>query len=106
MAALLIVDVDRNGREALAIAARLEGMTVATAASVREAQALLAAGGYSLLVVDCLVPAADALVEARTGRERVLATGHHPELLARFARRLGVEARAKPLGPADLSRVA
>ncbi len=104
MAALLIVDVDRNGREALAIAARLEGLAVATAGSAAQAEALLAEGGFALLVVDCLVPGADALVRARAGRERILAVGHQPELLQRFARRHGVEALAKPIGPDDLRR--
>ena len=104
MAGLLIVDVDRNGREALAIAARLEGLPVATAGSAPEAEALLAAGGFALLVVDCLVPGADSLVRAREWRERILAIGHQPELLQRFARSHGVEALAKPIGPADLRR--
>jgi len=96
----LIVDADRNFREALAIALRLEGHAVLTASGPIEALPLLERGGVTCCVVDWCVEGTDELLEAatRSGARTVL-TGVHPTLVASTARRHeSVEALPKPFG--------
>jgi ActR/RegA family two-component response regulator len=102
MASFLLVDADRNFREALAIALRLDGHQVAVTASVEEALAQV--GAVSCCVVDAHLAGADALLEAaaRTGVRRVV-TGPYPELLAHAARRHpGAEPLPKPFRAGEL----
>jgi len=88
MAAYLIVDPDRNFREALAIALRLDGHAVTAAATSDEALAQLERGGRPCLVVDAHLWGVDAVLgaAARAGIRTVL-TGPHADLLAHAARR-------------------
>ena len=108
MAAFLIVDADRNHREALAIALRLDGHDVTGARSADDGRAALASGRFDCCVVDVHLAGADALLEAveRCGACAV-ATGPYPELLAAAA---GRHPRAgllpKPFRAQDLARVA
>jgi DNA-binding NtrC family response regulator len=98
--AYLIVDADRNFREALAIALRLEGYTVLTASGPIEALPLLERGGVRCCVVDWCVEGTDELLEAATrASARTVLTGVHPALVASTARRHArVEALPKPFG--------
>lgn len=104
----LIVDADRNFREALAIALRLDGHTAQVAASAEDALARLEAGGLTCCVVDAHQPGADDVLQGsvRHGLRTVL-TGPYPELLAQAARRHpGVELLAKPFQTAELTGTA
>jgi DNA-binding NtrC family response regulator len=97
----LIVDEDRNFREALAIALRLDGHEAAVAASAEDARARLAARTFACCVVDAHLAGADAVLEA-AGAVAV-ATGPYPELLARAAARHPHAAiLAKPFRAVDL----
>jgi DNA-binding NtrC family response regulator len=88
MACFLIVDADRNHREALAIALRLDGHEVTAAPSAEDGRAGLEAGRFDCCVVDVHLPGADALLEAAArGGVRAVATGPYPELLAAAAER-------------------
>lgn len=98
--AYLLVDADRNFREALAIALRLEGLTVLTASGSLEALSLLERGGVRCCVVDWCVENSDELLDAalRAGVRTVL-TGVHASLVASTARRHArVEPLPKPFG--------
>jgi DNA-binding NtrC family response regulator len=108
MAAFLIVDADRNHREALAIALRLDGHEVTAARGAEDGRAALASGRFDCCVVDVHLADADALLEAAERRDvRAVATGPYPELLAAAAAR---HPRAgllpKPFRAHDLTRVA
>ncbi len=98
--AFLIVDSDRNFREALAIALRLDGHKVITAHGALEALPVLDRGGVRCCVVDWAVDGAEELLEVaiRTGIRTVL-TGVHATLVASTARKHArVEALPKPFG--------
>ncbi len=98
--AFLLVDADRNFREALAIALRLDGYVVLTASGPVEALPLLARGDVRCCVVDWCVEQADAVLDAaaRAGARAVL-TGVHASLVASTARRHAhVEPLPKPFG--------
>jgi DNA-binding NtrC family response regulator len=88
MTAFLIVDEDRNFREALAIALRLDGHFVQAAASAEEAVLHLAARRYGFCVVDAHLWDLDRVVEAaaRSGAGAVL-TGPHADLVQSAVRR-------------------
>ncbi|HEX9049989.1 MAG TPA: response regulator [Anaeromyxobacter sp.] len=88
MASFLIVDEDRNFREALAIALRLEGHEASAVADEASARARLAAAPVDCCLVDAHLRGADGLLEAasRAGA-RTFATGPYPELLAASAAR-------------------
>ncbi len=105
MASLLLVDGDKNFGRALAVALRLDGVEVATAATVDEALGLLSPGAFDACVVDCLLPGADELF-SRLAREtgiRVFATAAHLEILGGAVRRHPLVAPIpKPFGVADL----
>lgn len=86
MTAFLIVDGDRNFRDALGIELRLDGHYATTVGTVEEAQARLAAVRFDCCVVDAHLPDADALLEAAAESGlRAVAVGRYPELLAAAA---------------------
>ena len=89
MTPVLLVDADRNFRQALAIALQLDGVPVDTATNVEEALARVGRGAYRACLVDCLMPGADELFEclAGVGGLRVIGTGAYPEVLALARRR-------------------
>ncbi len=100
----LLVDADRNFREALAIALRLEGHEVRTASQSWEALAQLERGGVSCCVADWGVEGVDDVLEAaeRCGA-RTVVTGIHPSLVSNTVRRHpGAEALAKPFRTEEL----
>jgi DNA-binding NtrC family response regulator len=101
---VLIVDEDRNFREALAIALRLDGHEVAVAASSEEARARLAGRPFDCCVVDAHLEGADAVLESAAAAGAVaVATGPYPELLAKAASRHPHAAMlAKPFRAVDL----
>jgi DNA-binding NtrC family response regulator len=104
MASFLIVDEDRNFREALAIALRLEGHDAATAGDAAAARARLAEGPIDCCLVDAHLRGADAVIDAacRPGT-CALATGPYPELLAATAaRHPRAGTLAKPVRAAQL----
>lgn len=105
MPPVLLVDADRNFRQALAIALQLDGVPVDTATSAEEALARVGRGAYRACLVDCLLPGADDLLESLAGVAgmRVIGTGAYPEVLALARRRhpwLGT--LQKPFRAADL----
>ncbi len=104
MASVLLIDGDRNFREALAIALRLDGCAVTASGGDGEALGLLERGGFDLCLVDLNVSGVDGLLGAATAsRTPVLVTGPHSELLDVAARRYPpVEALPKPFAAADL----
>ena len=104
MSSFLLIDGDRNFREALAIALRLEGCRVAASADAVVGRLALSAGRYDLCVVDLNVADAERLLdEASAGRSPVLLTGPHEDLLAKAARRHPqVRVLPKPFGAAEL----
>ncbi len=107
MASFLIIDEDRNFREALAIALRLDGHEAAVAATPEDARARLGEGAFACCVVDAHFPGADALLEAAAASgARAVATGPYPELLAAAAaRHPHAQTLAKPFRAFDLARV-
>lgn len=105
MASFLIVDADRNHREALAIALRLDGHEVTCGSSAEDGPRRITAGRFDCCVVDVHLAAADALLDAaaRAGVAAV-AIGPYPELLAAAARRHpGAGVLAKPFRARDLA---
>ncbi|HET9554179.1 MAG TPA: response regulator [Anaeromyxobacteraceae bacterium] len=104
MASLLLIDGDRNFREALAVALRLDGCRVDSAESVSAGLTALDAADYDLCVVDLHVADADRLLGAAVrGPVPVLITGPHADLLELAAHRhpaAGVI--PKPFGAAEL----
>jgi DNA-binding NtrC family response regulator len=104
MASFLIVDEDRNFREALAIALRLDGHDVFAVAEADAARARLAAGPVDCCVVDAhLRDAGEVLEAALQAGARAFATGPHADLLAAAAARhprAGV--LPKPLAASEL----
>ncbi len=103
MASVLLIDGDRNFREALAIALRLDGCTV-TADGGGEALQLLQRPGWDLCLVDLNVPGVERLLGmAAASRAPVLVTGPYPELLEAAARRFPpVQALPKPFAAGEL----
>jgi DNA-binding NtrC family response regulator len=105
MAAFLLVDADRNFREALAIALRLDGHDADAVPAVEDALALLAATRPDCCVVDAHLPGADALLEQASLRGvRAVATGPYADLLAvAAARHPSADALPKPFRACDLA---
>ena len=104
MVAFLLVDGDRNFRDALAIGLRLDGHLAVTTGDVEDAAERLRVVRFDCCLVDAHLPGADALLEiaARTGT-RAIATSSHPDLLvAAASRHPSAEAIAKPFGSLDL----
>jgi DNA-binding NtrC family response regulator len=88
MASFLIVDGDRNFREALAIALRLDGHAVSSAAVADAALARIAEGRLDCCVVDAHLLGADAVLDAAAAAgARTVVTGPHEDLLCHAARR-------------------
>jgi DNA-binding NtrC family response regulator len=108
MASFLIVDPDRNFREALAIALRLDGHAVTGASTADEALAQLERGGHACCVVDAHLWDVEAVLGAasRAGIRTIL-TGPYADVLAHAARRHPfAEPLAKPFPAAVLAGVA
>jgi DNA-binding NtrC family response regulator len=105
MASFLIVDGDRNFREALAIALRLDGHEVTGAATADEALTQLERGAHACVVVDAHLWEAEAvLAAAERARVRTVLTGPYADLLAHAARRHpNAEPLAKPFAAAALA---
>jgi DNA-binding NtrC family response regulator len=105
MATFLIVDGDRNFREALAIALRLDGHLAQVAPSAEDALTVLARTRVECCVVDAHLDDADAVLEAaaRAGA-RTIVTGPYADLLQHAARRHPtVQPLAKPFAPTALA---
>ena len=104
MAAFLIVDEDRNFRDALAIGLRLDGHTAVATGDAEDARARLATGWFDCCLVDAHLAGADALLEiAASAGIRAVATGPYADLLAvAAARHPHAEALPKPFRAADL----
>jgi DNA-binding NtrC family response regulator len=100
----LLVDADRNFREALAIALRLEGHAVAAAATAEDGRERIAAGGIRCCVVDALLTDADSVLAAAVAAGlRTVVTATYPDLLASAARRNPrAEMLLKPFAPVAL----
>lgn len=107
MTSFLIVDEDRNFREALAIALRLDGHEATVAPTPEDAHAWLAAVRFGCCVVDAHLAGADAILElAAASGARAIATGPYAELLqAAAARHPHAVMLAKPFRAIDLVRV-
>jgi DNA-binding NtrC family response regulator len=101
----LIVDADRNFREALAIALRLDGYRALACGCTEDALAKIQEGGIGCCVVDAHLAGADALLATavRSGLRTVM-TGPYPDLLAHAARRHPqAELLPKPFRTAELT---
>ncbi len=107
MSSFLIVDGDRNFREALAIALRLDGHAVIAAETADDALGHLQSNPVDCCVVDAHLWDADTVIEAAAGAGlRTVVTGPHADLLAHAARRHpSAEALAKPFPAAALMTV-
>lgn len=105
MASFLIVDEDRNYREALAIALRLDGHRALASGAIDDAQERLATDRFDCCVVDAHLAGADHLLEAAANAGlRTVATGPYAELLAAAAaRHPRAELLPKPFRAADLA---
>ena len=101
----LIVDADRNFREALAIALRLEGHEVRTASEARQACGQLELGGVGCCVADWSVEDIDEVLDLATrAGVRTIVTGIHPALVDSTARRHPrTEALPKPFQAEELT---
>jgi DNA-binding NtrC family response regulator len=107
MAVLLLADGDRNFREALAIALRLDGIAVRSQGSADAALDELRRGGLDACLVDLRLPGADALLDAALAAGLATAvTGPHEDLVAHAARRHPhTRALPKPFGPAEVAEL-
>jgi len=110
MASFLLLDGNRNFRETLAIALRLDGHEVLVASTEEEARALLSrAGSVDCCVVDAHLPAADDLLRAaEEAGTLAFATARYSEVLSAVAaRHPNAVTLAKPFRAAELvARVA
>ena len=105
MPSVLILDADRNFREALAIALRLDGFHAAGSPDADEAIRWLDAARFDACVADARTPGLEGVADAaaRMGTRLVL-TGPHADLLALASRRHGGAAiLPKPFGAAELA---
>jgi DNA-binding NtrC family response regulator len=104
MASFLLIDEDRNFREALAIALRLEGCEVASASSAADALLALRRRPYDLCVVDLHLDGAEGLLGEVLGQSLpVLLTGPHADLLDHAAARFpSAQVLEKPFRAVDL----
>ena len=105
MPSVLLVDADRNFREALAIALRLDGFHVAASGSCDEAVRWLGVARFDACVSDARIAGLDGLADAaRRAGMRLLLTAPHVEVTSAALRRHPhAEAIAKPFRPADLA---
>jgi DNA-binding NtrC family response regulator len=105
MPAFLIVDEDRNFRDALAIGLRLDGHLAVAVADAESARAHLgAARRFDCCVVDAHLPDADEVLAVAAAQGlRTIATGPYAELLdAASARHPRAGALPKPFCARDL----
>lgn len=104
MAAFLIVDEDRNFRDALSIALKLDGHVAFGTADADEALLRISSGDFGFCLVDAHLPGADILLEIAAGAGlRAIATGPYEELLAAAAyRHPSAETLPKPFGAREL----
>lgn len=104
MVAFLIVDGDRNFRDALAIGLRLDGHLAVAIGDVDEACERLRAVRFDCCLVDAHLPGAETLLEIAAGAGlQAIATSPHPDLLAAAAsRHPRAGALAKPFKSVDL----
>ena len=104
MVAFLIVDADRNFRDALAIGLRLDGHLAIAIGDADEACERLRVVRFDCCLVDAHLAGADALLEIAAGEGlQAIATSPHPDLLAAAAsRHPRASALPKPFLPEDL----
>jgi DNA-binding response OmpR family regulator len=104
MPSLLLIDGDRNFREALAIALRLDGCQVSGLSSADDGLAALGQGGFDLCVVDWHLGGAERFLKAALASPvRVVLTGPHADLLERASRRFpGAQVLPKPFAAREL----
>ncbi len=104
MLAFLIVDADRNFRDALAIALRLDGHLAVATGDDDDACERLRVVRFDCCLVDAHLSGADALLEIAAGAGMLaIATSPHPDLLAAAAsRHPSAEALSKPFGASEL----
>jgi DNA-binding NtrC family response regulator len=104
MVAFLLVDGDRNFREALAIGLRLDGHLAIATGDVDEACDRIRTLHFDCCLVDAHLTGADALLEIAAGAGlRAIATSPHADLLAAAAgRHPRAGALAKPFRSDDL----
>jgi len=104
MASVLLIDGDRNFREALAIALRLDGCAVTSVDSASDGMSLLLIGGFDLCLVDLGVGGVEGLLASASRLPTpVLVIGPYSELLESAAlRHPPVQALPKPFTAADL----
>ena len=104
MSCFLIVDADRNFREALAIALRLDGHLAFSVDNADVALGRLGACAVDCCVVDAHLWDADVVIEAAAGAGvRTVVTGPHADLLVYAARRHPrAESLAKPFAATAL----
>ncbi|MFO0582602.1 MAG: hypothetical protein U0229_10035 [Anaeromyxobacter sp.] len=104
MPAYLIVDEDRNFREALAIGLRLDGHAAQVASSADEAVLHLATGRYGVCVVDAHLWSLKRVLDACARQSAVpVLTGPHADLVNSAAEKIpSARALPKPFGAAAL----
>jgi len=105
MAAYLIVDEDRNFREALAIGLRLDGHAAHVASSADEAVLHLTARAYAFCVVDAHLWGLQRVLDASVRSSAVpVLTGPHADLVESAAARVPTaRALPKPFGAEALT---
>jgi DNA-binding NtrC family response regulator len=105
MPPLLLVDPDRNFRQALAIALRLDGYTVETASTVEEALGIVARAPVGGCAADCLLPDVDRLfTQLEASSVPAVAVSNHPEFLREVTKRHPfLVTLEKPFRPAELA---
>ncbi len=104
MAPLLLIDGDRNFRQALAIALKLDGYEVLATDSVDGPLADLSRAGYRCCIVDARLAGASTIVDrlAEAGA-CVVVTAFDPDLLANIlGRHPGIVTLEKPFRVEDL----
>jgi DNA-binding response OmpR family regulator len=104
MVAFLIVDGDRNFRDALAIGLRLDGHVAVATGEADEGSELVRTARFDACLVDAHLPGADALLELAAGAGvHAIATSPHPDLLAAAAsRHPRAQALVKPFRSGEL----
>ena len=104
MVAFLIVDGDRNFRDALAIGLRLDGHPAVSTGDVEQASELLRSARFDCCLVDAHLPGAEALLEvAADAGVHAIAASPHPDLLeAAASRHPRAAAMVKPFQSMDL----
>jgi two-component system response regulator AtoC len=108
---VLVIDDDSDSAEAMAMLIATEGLTVATAASLRDARRQLALQTPDLVLLDLVLPDGNGLefLEDTRGMphtEVVLVTGHASlDTSIQALRRGAADYLVKPVSPAQLQKV-